>query len=310
MSQMSSSNKGPIDPDVLDLMIQQATCGLNEQERRELEALGLDDEQARIDLTAAAFDLAMLGHDNGPGTSNDDELPANLRQQITTNAQEFFSSQAESKNREGSARAIDRAVHAETETQAVPPVSRATPSGSKDLVTRREVIAMSIAAASLLLVFTGLNPLAFNPNKDPAPVASVEVSPSEQLVAFLDDKPSDLIDLPWKGVMDEGVEGRVVWSDEAQRGFMVLKGLAVNDPKVEQYQLWIFDTDPGQEIPVDGGVFDVSKAEQDANTGEVIIPFKPHVPVAKGVMFAITIEQPGGVMRSDRSRLPVLASLN
>jgi anti-sigma-K factor RskA len=72
---------------------------------------------------------------------------------------------------------------------------------------------------------------------------------------------------------------------------------------VEQYQLWIFDTDKGQDVPVDGGVFDIDFA------GKVVIPIRAHIPVEKAVQFAITIEKPGGVMKSERNRLPLLASV-
>ena len=85
---------------------------------------------------------------------------------------------------------------------------------------------------------------------------------------------------------------------------MEISGLPINDPTVEQYQLWIFDTDKGQEVPVDGGVFDIGSG------GKVVIPIKAHVPVDKAVQFAITIEKPGGVMKSDRERLPLLASVD
>ncbi|MEM1305716.1 MAG: anti-sigma factor, partial [Planctomycetota bacterium] len=42
---------------------------------------------------------------------------------------------------------------------------------------------------------------------------------------------------------DAEIGGDVVWSPAEQRGFMTFSGLAVNDPAVEQYQLWIFDAE-------------------------------------------------------------------
>ena len=56
-----------------------------------------------------------------------------------------------------------------------------------------------------------------------------------------------------------------------------------------------------QEHPVDGGVFDI------ASNGKVIIPIDARISIAKAVMLAITEEKPGGVVVSDRKRLPLLA---
>lgn len=300
MSKVSASNMGPIDPDVLDLMIQHATCGLSEEQQQKLESLGLTDEQGRIELTAAAFDLALMQQEP---SAPDNDLPASLRQQITQSAGAFFDGQSEAGSHNGKPKVIDQAIQPETKSDDAPTVTRGSASRPKDMVTRREIISMSIAAASLLLVFTGLNPLAYNPN------AETERTAAQEFAAFMKDKPSDTHELDWIDVNKSGIEGQVVWSDDAQRGFMVFNGLEPNDPKIEQYQLWIFDTDPGQEVPVDGGVFDVARAKKNPQTGEVIVPFRPHVPVEKGVQFAVTIETPGGVMKSDRKRLPLLASL-
>ena len=67
----------------------------------------------------------------------------------------------------------------------------------------------------------------------------------------------------------EGVTGYVTFSPESQEGYMLIKGLEPNDPRIQQYQLWIWDQDrePDPENPtpladnvhpVDGGVFDVN----------------------------------------------------
>ena len=87
------------------------------------------------------------------------------------------------------------------------------------------------------------------------------------------------------------------------RRLLKLTGLAPNDPTEAQYQLWIFDADRDERYPVDGGVFDVPAA------GEALVPFAPRMPVRRATMFAITVERPGGVVVSDRSRLPALAKV-
>lgn len=101
-----------------------------------------------------------------------------------------------------------------------------------------------------------------------------------------------------------GASGDVVWSTRAQRGVMRLIGLKSNDVKRWQYQLWIFDKTRDQRYPVDGGVFDVP-----AGATEVFVPINARVPVGSAVMFAVTVEAPGGVVVSTRERVALLAAL-
>ena len=97
----------------------------------------------------------------------------------------------------------------------------------------------------------------------------------------------------------EGVTGEVVWNNATQEGYMVLSSLPANDPSVEQYQLWIVDPERDKN-PVDGGVFDVFKKD-----GAAIIPIKAKLDVINPAAFAITLEQPGGVVVSDGPLLVV-----
>ena len=85
---------------------------------------------------------------------------------------------------------------------------------------------------------------------------------------------------------------------------MRFRGLAANDPAVEQYQLWIFDAERDEARPVDGGVFDVPSTDSDT-----IVPIDAKLPVSRATLFAVTIEQPGGVVVSSRERLPLLAQV-
>lgn len=115
----------------------------------------------------------------------------------------------------------------------------------------------------------------------------------------------DATTLPWTATQDPnaaGASGDVVWSASQQRGFMRFKGLAPNDLKTIQYQLWIFDKDRDQAFPVDGGVFDV------AANGEIIVPISAKLRVNEPVLFAVTIEKPGGVVVSKRERIVVTAA--
>ncbi|MEM9082724.1 MAG: anti-sigma factor [Planctomycetota bacterium] len=115
--------------------------------------------------------------------------------------------------------------------------------------------------------------------------------------------------------------GEVIWDPETNTGVMVFSGLSINDPKDSVYQLWIFDAtrpgnvlsqfDDGSELapiltqrPIDGGVFSVG------SEGRVVVPINAKLDIKQAVAFAVTIEQPGGVVVSDRQDVPVLAILN
>lgn len=138
----------------------------------------------------------------------------------------------------------------------------------------------------------------------PAPaVTPIELPPAEQRARLVASAP-DLETLAWTATDDpngKGATGDVVWSAAAQQGYMRFVGLAPNDRAQLQYQLWIFDATRDQAFPVDGGVFDI------ASTGEVIVPISAKLRVTKTAMFAVTIEQPGGVVVSKRERIVVLA---
>jgi len=139
-----------------------------------------------------------------------------------------------------------------------------------------------------------------------------------QRLALIESTPADeLTQWDWISTDDAAVVGDVigdvVWSDTLNKGYMRISGLAINDPSMAQYQLWIFDaTRPSGELPqfgeglltqrpIDGGVFDINE------DGEVIIEINAKLFVQNAAAFAITVEPPGGVVVSDRSRVPLLA---
>lgn len=86
---------------------------------------------------------------------------------------------------------------------------------------------------------------------------------------------------------------------------MRFRGLTANDPAKAQYQLWIFDAERNDAYPVDGGVFDVP----ENGAAYVVVRIDPRLSVSRATAFAITVEQPGGVVVSSRGRLPLLAAL-
>lgn len=133
-----------------------------------------------------------------------------------------------------------------------------------------------------------------------------ETPPTELRLELLAAAPKDLIELDWTVLEDPSsidATGSLTWSGERQEGYMVFDGLAVNDPSVEQYQLWIFDDATDTRYPVDGGVFDIPEGG-----GRVIIPIDPKIRVRDAFQFAITVERPGGVVVSERERIPLLAA--
>lgn len=111
--------------------------------------------------------------------------------------------------------------------------------------------------------------------------------------------------IPWQTPDDPefaGVSGNVAWNDERQEGYMLLTGMPVNDPATAQYQLWLVDTDR-YAYPVDGGVFDIP-----LDGSPVVIPIDAKLRVNEPTVFAITREQPGGVVVSEGPLLVVASS--
>jgi anti-sigma-K factor RskA len=111
---------------------------------------------------------------------------------------------------------------------------------------------------------------------------------------FLQQSP-DVIHLPFAGTSGAyaSTAGEVQWSDQKQQGYLVLENLPANDPTQQQYQLWIVDPQR-DEIPVDGGLFDVVSPTPET----VVIEIHAKLAIQRPKAFVITVEQPGGVVRS------------
>ncbi len=186
------------------------------------------------------------------------------------------------------------------------PTHQATPQ-------RVQWVPWMVAAASLLIASAAI----LLPRSAPV-IQQQPLDLEAQRLALIDQTPEDdLIQWDWISTDDQAVVGEVigdvVWSDTLNKGYMRISGLAVNDPSLEQYQLWIFDaTRPTGDLPqfgeglltqrpIDGGVFDINSAS------EIIIEIDSKLAVNQAAAFAITVEPPGGVVVSDRSRVPLLA---
>lgn len=130
---------------------------------------------------------------------------------------------------------------------------------------------------------------------------NLSTTPGSNLVGSVE-RESDVIRLQFARLDSRygNISGEVLWSDRLQKGFMKLNGVTPNNPDDRQFQLWIFDPDR-DENPVDGGVFNI------ADGSEVIIPIDAKLKVSAPDAFAITVEQPGGVVVSKRETLLALA---
>lgn len=270
-----------------ELLLQRATEGLDEAEAAELAALGADHDLS-YDLAAAAIDLATVRHE---------PMPAGLADKIAIAA--------------GAAAARPSQPSIPTTLAGVapprpivtPPPRRVPEATVTPIRPRRAPIVIAyVAAAACIALAAGA--VLWARRQPPRIVIPAKPSPAEARATLLAEA-RDLARIAWTATSDEaarGAEGDVVWSTSKQQGFMRFVGLAPNDPAKTQYQLWIFDGDRDQAYPVDGGVFDVS------STGEVIVPISARIPVGKPVLFAVTVEPPGGVVVSKRERIVVTAT--
>lgn len=283
---MSEHNTPNHDEQKLDLIIDLA---LGQQDTND-HNLSDDSLQSEIEQAAALLDVAAA-------TSNPIEMPSGFADRIKAKVSEYPNQTSTSFEDEN-----------ERDQSPIPfPSSNETSIGSRLFQWTPWVIAAAsvmIAAVSIFMLRPTQTQIPLDLNTD--------------RLALIDDTPPDqLIQWDWISTDDEAVVGEVigdvVWSDALNKGYMRISGLAVNDPSLKQYQLWIFDaTNPTGDLPqfgegllsqrpIDGGVFNI-----DTN-GEIIIEINAKLLVEQAAAFAITVEPPGGVVVSDRSRVPLLA---
>ncbi|MEM7479581.1 MAG: anti-sigma factor [Acidobacteriota bacterium] len=264
----------PADERLLELLAQRATEGLGLADGEELARL-LDRDPSwagdEFDLTAAAIDEALS---EAPAA-----LPPALARRVRSDAANFFPPTEEMP-----------ASQEELPGQRHPHDLTASPAANR-------WVPWLVAAAGLLLAVVAWWPQV----EAPAPPSAAEQRAT--LLANADDVQT----LPWSATEDlaaRGAEGDVVWSSSLQRGFMRIRGLAVNDPNEKQYQLWLFDQQRDDRYPIDGGVFDIPPGAD-----EVIVPIDARLPFEQPALFAVTLEQAGGVVVSDRERIVLAAAV-
>ena len=274
------------DERLVDLLVKQSTEGLAPAEKAELERLMTrhrDADPELIERVAAAVTLA--------GPIDDEPMPADLRRRV------------EAEGRRIVAGSVSPVTDIRTRRRAEQP--GASPSQWLWLA----------AAASVVLAVVGWWPRlrdAVAPQPTP-PVVSTQQPPvpaeptlAEKRATLLA-KAGSTVQGAWSSTADpasQGVTGDVVWDNETQTGYLRFSGLAANDPGTFQYQLWIFDAEQDERYPIDGGVFDIP-----AGQSEVIIPIDPKIAVKSPMMFAVTMEKPGGVVVSGREHIVALAKV-
>lgn len=281
-----------------DLLVQLALYGLGPSEQQELDELVrqfgiVEDERFEnvVGVLDSAFDADSFEIGGLPERFSDQ-----LRNQIVEDASQHVGGDSVS------AEETEKSSSAESFTFA--PLAPTAPV-SDSVWSTREIVLAFVTAASLLFAIASFSGLSeWNSN-----ASVIAPSVATQLTEFQQSQPGDLRVVSWTNPTSDAASadasGEVIWSDQEQRGFMVFDGLEVNDPKVKQYQLWIFDKARDDALPVDGGVFDIA-----ADGGKVIIPIDAKLAISEATMFAITIEQSGGVVQSKRERLPLLAKVS
>ena len=272
---------------MLELLSDKAIFGLSDEELAELAELekefpALNDDSFEL----AAASIGMLNLDTS------EPIPAHLRSKIASDAEKYFAAQKAEKT----------AAEPPAETEEIQKTFTFEP---KKSIWRW--LGWAVAAAACVVLAVNIYTTRSKPSvvyiTQPTPTPKIELTPTqerEQLLASA----QDIVQSTW-GDYDEkkpmNVQGDVVWSNSAQKGFIRFRNLPVNDKTKEQYQLWIFDEN--QKHPIDGGVFDANAA------GEIVIPINAKIKVQKPKMFAVTAEKPGGVVVSPLEKVMAVAKI-
>lgn len=269
---------------LIDLLIEQATHRLTDAEQTELDALENGRHDNSFDLTVSAISLI--------GEKGDQAMPSHLRANVRAAAERYFDEAEES-----------------SRVQLAPQFDSSTAEGKRSRLNWNW-LGWAVAAAACLILVANLYLTRVQPGQQlaggptPTPVSEI-LTPAQERQKMMGSSPDMIKATVAKGNVGEitDISGDIVWSDSKQAGYVRLRGLPMNDNKKQQYQLWIFDETQSDKTPIDGGVFDVNE------NGEVTIPIKATLKTRKPKMFAITVEQPGGVMVSTREKIAALAKV-
>jgi len=285
-----------------DLLATRATEGLSPAEQEELNDLAANYPNLDPDeLDRVAASLAVLGLSIEP-------MPATLRARIEADAEDFFGRAGASPPEAVVTRFPARPRPAAAPTTAwggwLAAAAALVIAVTGWLQVERLDSARSALAARQAGLESAVVRLERTLSERDAELAVLRHPAPGQLLAALEARPGTRV-MAWSATDDPaatGAEGAVIWNDAEQAGLMRFRGLAANDPATTQYQLWIFDAERDDRFPVDGGVFDVLAGEV-----ETLVPIRARLPVGEPVLFAITVEAPGGVVVSSRERIALVA---
>lgn len=273
------------DDRLLDLLADKALFGLEAAEERELAdllAAGTVSDREQFDRLAAEAAVALAEGHGG--------MPVTLRERLRDDARRFAAGEAVVPRR-----------HAWLPME----------------IRGGLMLLGTVAAAACVLIMVAGPDREKDPATVPEPIAHVpppvttprlpDVPPPrlptpalqrDEMLATVRD--AQTIDCVAADGADEqpAAGGDVVWSDQRRRGFLRVKGLARSEPGRAQYRIWILDGSRGK--PISGGVFQVAE-----ESGEVVVPILPQVPVQGPTMFVVTAEEPGsdGEYNADRARV-------
>lgn len=278
---------------MLELLSDQAIFDLNKDELMELEQLKNQFPDwknfASFELTAAAIGISNL---------KTIEMPEKLRAKILDNAENYFS---------------PKVVNSEPETENSLGLLTPQTVGSGFAETEKRPLwqwfGWGVAFAACALLAINLWTTRVQPQPEIAKDNTTIQTPTPELNAFQKrDRfiatASDIVRTKLESPKDtKEILGEVVWSNSEQKGYVTFRGMPVNNPSEETYQLWVFDETQNDKYPISGGVFDVSES------GEVVVPINTELKIRKPKMFAVTEEKPGGVVVSDREKLMAIGKV-
>lgn len=272
---------------MLDLLILKATGEITKEELEQLTKLEATYPEFKDDisfeLAAAAVSMIDL--------PTDEQMPAHLQSKILADAERFF---------------VSDEVNTQTlkdsgETEEFQKTFDFAPKRSiwQSLGWLVAALACVALAVNLWISYRRPTEVVNNPPPQITPTPTPGMSEQrQQLIASMKDvAQKDWSDFDPKKPLN--VQGDVVWSNQAQKGFVRFKNLPVNDKAKETYQIWVFDD--AQKNPVSAGVFDANE------NGEIIIPMDAAIKIQKPTMVGITAEKPGGVMVSGLQKVMAVA---
>lgn len=270
-----------------ELVADEALVGLSDDDRHVLATFEAEDRLARESelFGRAAGEIAAAAFEQTNGDTELGLMPAHLKTRLLTLVNER------------SQRGAPQPAPAPEPRVLEPP---------KQIGPRRggRVALWALVAAAVVLALIGWTReprKQFATQETPDSGVPKPASERERLLALAGTARIDFA--PTKDPAAQQAKGDVVWHSGLQRGYMRIAGLAPNDPKLMQYQLWVFDAERGETYPVDGGVFDIEAP------AEVIVPINAKLAIGKAKLFAVTVEKPGGVVVSKRERIVLTAAL-